>query len=303
MKGWEFHKPNEVKATVNKIKFLKEPKHTLSNIILEPETRKEIEDCLNKIKYSDLLYNHWELNKIDNNRQNSNIINFYGLPGTGKSICAEALAYEFKKQILEITCSDLISSTMGETCQNLTEIFELSKKENCILFLDEADDLLSSRRRSDQGSIEELNRTKSKLLVELEASNNIIIFATNNFGDYDQAFLRRILSHIEFKLPSINNRKKIMDLMLSKRVPGRELLNFDIIAEKLDGFSGGDIKNVIIKSLINILNKTEKSISEQDIFEAIKHIKQSKEKHSGITTSIVTGEKREELLKNRNENK
>jgi len=234
-------------------KISKPPNFTLDDLILEDYILEEFNICINKIKNYDRIYNDWELHKIDK-KPNSVIINFYGPPGTGKTIAAEAIANLFNKNIIEINYSEIFSELMSKNSKNLKSIFNSAREENAILFFDEADSILSRRSSSSLSADNDNDITKSTLLKELDVYNGIVIFATNYFENYDTAFIRRILTHVEFKLPDKLNRERILKYMLSEKIPGRDLLNFEELADKSEGLSGGEIKNIIIKTLAKISN-------------------------------------------------
>jgi len=121
------------------------------------------------------------------------------------------------------------------------------------------------------------------MLRELDKFNGIVIFATNDFENYDNAFFRRILAHIEFKLPDTENRKRILEYMLSEKIPGRNKLDFHALAENSNGLSGGDIKNLIIKTLAKVSNLN--LLTQKDLEEEFENYKISKN-HNDITRNI-----------------
>lgn len=53
-----------------------------------------------------------------------------------------------------------------------------------------------------------VNQTRSVLLTLMNNHEGLIIFTTNFIENYDPAFMRRILSHILFELPCIENRER-----------------------------------------------------------------------------------------------
>jgi ATP-dependent 26S proteasome regulatory subunit len=231
----------------------KTPDYTVNDLILDDNLLEQFTLCVNKIKHFDKLYHEWELSKIDK-RPNGIVINFYGLPGTGKTIGAEAIASMFNKNILEVNYSDIYSELSGKSSKNLQSIFKIAKEESAVLFFDEADTILSKRSDRSHSADQDNNLTKSIMLKELDSHDGIVIFATNYTENYDPAFERRILTHIEFKLPNEQSRKKLFEHMLSKKIPGRDSLDFDLLSLESNGLSCGDIKNVVINTLSRIIN-------------------------------------------------
>lgn len=231
----------------------KTPFYTINDLIIDEDLLDQFNICVNKIKFFDKLYHEWELSKIDK-RPNGIAINFYGLPGTGKTIGAEAIASMFGKNILEVNYSDIFSELSGKSAKNLQSLFKIAKEETAVLFFDEADTILSKRVNCKNSSDQDGNLTKSIMLKELDAHDGIVIFATNYFENYDPAFERRILSHIEFKLPNEFCRRKLFEHMISKKIPGRDKIDFELIIKKTEGFSGGEIKNIIMKTLSKMVS-------------------------------------------------
>jgi len=263
-------------------KISKTPNYTLNDLVLDDYVIEQINICINKIKHHDKLYNKWELSKIDK-KPNGVIINFYGMPGTGKTIAAEAMAHLFNKSIIEVNYFELFSELMGKSSKNLHAFFKAAQEENSLLFFDEADSILSKRSNNSSSSDSDNNITKSVMLRELDNFNGIVIFATNYFENYDNAFFRRILAHIEFKLPDIENRKKILQYMLSEKIPGRNELDFNILAGKSDELSGGEIKNSIVKTLAKISNLD--LLTQKDLEDEFENCKRSKA-HNAVTEYI-----------------
>ena len=252
----------------------KKPEHKLTDLILDDDLINQINTCINKIKNYNRLYNDWEVNKIDK-RPNSIIINFYGPPGTGKTMAAEALANSFNKSFIEVHYDELYSELMGKSGKNLNNFFQLAKKEDAVLFFDEADAILSKRSSINGSSDSDNNVTKTVMLKKLDTYDGIVIFATNYFTNYDKAFIRRIFDHIEFKLPNTNIRKSILEYMLSKNIPGRNLLDFTNLSENCNNLSGGEIKNAIIQTLAKVSEVN--FLSQNDLIDAFNKIKSSKE--------------------------
>ncbi len=251
----------------------KKPSYTIEDLVLEDSLLEQFQLCINKVKYYDKLYHDWELSKIDK-RPNGVVINFYGPPGTGKTISAEAIASLFNKNIIEVNYSDIYSELMGKSGKNLQNIFNIAKQEDAVLFFDEADSILSKRSNNSNSSDQDNNLTKSTMLKLLDSHDGIVIFATNYFDNYDPAFFRRILAHIEFKIPDRNARKKIFLHMLSNKIPGISSLDFNELSKESKGLTGGEIKNVIIQTLSKVIEIGY--LTQLDLIQSIKQIKDSK---------------------------
>jgi SpoVK/Ycf46/Vps4 family AAA+-type ATPase len=121
---------------------------------------------------------------------------FYGAPGTGKTALAEHLADALGKPLLIKQASDLMSKFIGETEQNMANMFREAQAESAILLLDEADSFLQDRRGAQRTyEVTEVN----EMLQGMERFDGIFICTTNLIGAIDQAALRRFTFKIKFK--------------------------------------------------------------------------------------------------------
>src|SRR5205814_7745478 len=112
--------------------------------------------------------------------------NFAGPPGTGKTICAEAIAHSLGRRLLVVRYAELESLWMGQTPKNVAAIFRTARDEQAVLLFDEADAIAARRSTSvDHGFQRESNTVVSVLLQELEWYNGVVIFATNLAANFD----------------------------------------------------------------------------------------------------------------------
>ncbi len=275
----------------------REARERLENVFVSAAVREQIDLCMAMIRDYDLLFHDWELSKIDP-RQRGVTLNFFGPPGTGKTKMAEALAHEFGKKIIEVNYASLVSELQGQTGKNIEAIFTSAREENAVLFFDEADSLLSRRaENASRGGDQDLNTAKTIMFKQMDRFDGIIIFATNLFQSYDAAFFRRILAHIEFKLPDQAVRQQLWDSMLSTRVPGRNALDMEALAAYSEGLSGGDMVNVVKKTLGRLLLKTPRILVLDDLQMGIDEIKLARRQHQGIEEEILEGEEKEAALR------
>jgi len=268
-------------ATAEQFKA-RDPYCTFENIILPQATRKNIDVLLSRIHNHKLLYETWELSKIDPAGRNK-IVNFYGLPGTGKTLCAEALAHELGKKIIEVNYAEIESKYVGETGKNIRLAFQSATEQESVLFFDEADSILG-RRMTDikQAADQAVNVSRAVMLKELDQFTGVVIFATNLAKNFDGAFVRRILLHIEVPPPDVEGRLKLWQYMISPKVPGRNDLNWQELAEKSDGLTGGEIKNAVIICLSEMATRSnDQRLQQQDVLNAIENVRKAKVEISG----------------------
>ena len=151
------------------------PKYSFENVCISKDLKREILTTLNIIKNKEILYNDWGLGDgCLSNR--AVVLNFYGKPGTGKSMCAQAIAHDLNKKVCLVNYSELESKFVGDTPKNIQKVFEMAKKENAVLVFDEADSFLGKRLSSvTQSADYGVNITRSVLLLELEKFDGVVI--------------------------------------------------------------------------------------------------------------------------------
>src|ERR687896_1310403 len=224
------------------------PARTLADVVLPPQTRRALDQALAEVRNHALIFGRWGLGERHASGRGL-AFNFAGPPGTGKTICAEAIAHELGMKLLVVDYAQAESMWFGETPKNIVAAFRAAVEQNAVLFFDEAD-AIATRRSA--GAIlphdRESNLTINVLLRELEAFNGIVIFATNLAANFDPAFERRIRTHVLFEMPGVDEREAIWRVQIHPRkTPLAADVDFRALAERF-GVSGGDIKNAVLKA-------------------------------------------------------
>jgi len=248
------------------------PKKTFKDVVLSNDIKAQLNMALSQIKNHDVLMNKWGLSSIQEGNAISLI--FSGPSGTGKTLTAEALANDLKKKLYIVRYSNLVDSYIGETGKNIVRVFESAKKNDSILFFDEADAIASTRTNILTATDSETNLTRNVLLKELEKFDGIVIFATNLASNFDKAFERRINLHITFKIPSIEDREQIWKL-LSKTLPLAKDVNFYNLAKEFE-FSGGHIKNSVINAARLAITNNPKEVKQEHFIKSAKLVKEGR---------------------------
>ncbi len=226
------------------------PRRTFDDVILSPATRRALETALAQVTQHDLIFKGWGLGE----RHSTGLglaFNFAGPPGTGKTICAEAIAHSLGRQLLVVRYAELESMWMGETAKNVAAIFRTAREEEAVLFFDEADAIAARRSTSvDSGAQRESNSVVNVLLQELDRYTGVVIFATNLAANFDPAFERRIRTHVLFELPGETERVRIWKVQLHPtRTPLGPDVDFSVLAQQHE-VSGGDIQNAVLKAAL-----------------------------------------------------
>ena len=258
-----------------------EPRKTFADVILPEKTRRALADTLIQIEKHRLIFETWGLGERHTTGTGL-VFNFTGPPGTGKTICAEAVANLLVKRLYVVRYSELESYWVGETSKNLVAVFREAREQDVVLFFDEADSVASRRFATiSQGYERESNKGVNTLLKELEYHDGVVIFATNLWANFDPAFQRRVRTHIVFEMPGAREREMIWKAQLHPtKTPLAEDVDFQQLAEHFE-LSGGDIKNAVIKAANMAAAEDDvdyrKRISQRHFEEAARSVVASKE--------------------------
>ena len=278
------------------------PQRTLDDVVLPPATRRSLDQALAHVTQHDLIFNKWGLRE----RHPTSLalaFNFAGAPGTGKTICAEAIAHALGRRLLIVRYDQVESMWMGETPKNIVTTFRLARKENAVLLFDEADSIASRRAVSlDHGFVRETNTVINVLLQEIERFNGVVIFATNLAANFDPAFERRIRTHVLFEMPGAHERERIWQLQLHARTPIAEDVDFRALAERYEA-SGGDIRNAVLKAAmgaaaepgadgLKVIHQRHFEEGIREVLAAKRVMKQSLMENTSPATEIVSELKR-----------
>ena len=199
-----------------------------------------------------------------------------GLPGTGKTLLAKAVAKRTSATFIRIVGSELVQKYIGEGARIVRELFALAKeKAPSILFIDELDAVAARRVEDGTSGEREVQRTMLQLLAEIDGFNsrgNVrIIGATNRPDILDPALLRpgRFDRIIETPLPDIDARMEIFKIHTSKMKLKKDV-NFDLLAALTENATGADIKAIATEAGMMAVKKNKKAIGMDDFDVAIK---------------------------------
>lgn len=167
----------------------------------------------------------------------------YGAPGTGKSAFARHLADSIGKPLLVKRASDLLRKYVGESEQNIAQMFQQALEENAVLLLDEVDSLLADRRDARQGwEVTQVN----ELLTQMDDFPGIFICTTNLLDRLDPASLRRFAFKIRFDCLSREQRQRLFTTELERLAPGCNTISSNVITKlnRLEKLTPGDFAAV-----------------------------------------------------------
>ena len=207
-----------------------------------------------------------------------------GPPGTGKTMLAKAVANSTNAVFLGLVASELAQKYIGEGGRLVREIFDLARKRApAIVFIDELDAIGSKRLDSATSGDREVQRTLMQLLSELDGFAPLedvkIIAATNRPELLDKALLRpgRFDRIVEIPLPDEDGRLSILKVH-TKNTPISNRIKLEEIASKTNGFSGAEIKSLVVEAGVSAISKGNKKITKSDFLNSLEKLKLNSEK-------------------------
>ncbi len=197
-----------------------------------------------------------------------------GNPGTGKTLLARAVAGEAGVPFFSISGSDFVEMFVGVGASRVRDLFKQAKQNApCIIFIDEIDAVGRQRGAGMGGGNDEREQTLNQLLVEMDGFTGnigiIVMAATNRPDVLDPAILRpgRFDRQITISLPDVNGREAILKVHARNKKFESDV-NFRDIAQRLPGFSGADIENLLNEAALLAARANRKVINKFDIDEA-----------------------------------
>jgi SpoVK/Ycf46/Vps4 family AAA+-type ATPase len=235
-----------------------DPGRSLDDLIIPDDVRARIESALSLIQHHETLFIEWNLAKIDPYHRGV-AINLYGPSGTGKSLCAEAIAYHIDRPFINVNYAQIESRYVGQTPKNIESAFSAASEHDAVLIFDEADAMLGSRlSHVTQSADHAVNVSRTTMLRQLDRFDGLVVFTTNFPENYDAAFVRRILTHIQFELPDFDTRLRLWSHMLPTELPRADDVDIGVLAEESEGLAGGDLVNVIVVAATTAVRRATK---------------------------------------------
>jgi SpoVK/Ycf46/Vps4 family AAA+-type ATPase len=251
-----------------------DPKTTLEDVVLHPETRKTLDTLLRQMDKNVFGYlKEWGLR--DRKAGIKARIIFHGFPGTGKTLTALSLSKSLKRPVISFDCSKILSMYIGESEKNVRKIFDSYQeivdktKSEPVLLLNEADQFLSARVAGTGSSADKMhNQMQNIFLEQIERFPGVLIATTNLLENIDTAFSRRFNYKVQFEKPNEAQRVELWKKHLPQKAPYAD--DIDIEALAVHKLTGGQINLIVENTAYKVAAKDEVIFTQEDFVNEIK---------------------------------
>lgn len=252
---------------------IKEPVRGLDDVVLGDVNRDSIKRILREYNREEILRS-WGMRPVER-------VLFCGPPGCGKTISAEALAFELNRPLCIIRLDSVVSSYLGETSANLRKVFDFIQSSPVVALFDEFDAL--GKERADIAEHGEIKRVVNTFLQMLDgfSGQSLIIAATNHENILDSAIWRRFEDVLIFEYPTVAQIKSLLEIKL--RGVRREFEYTKATTDLFKSISHADIERILKRAIKDMLLDGEEFLKLEHIKNALDNEKARKK---SLTQSI-----------------
>jgi SpoVK/Ycf46/Vps4 family AAA+-type ATPase len=246
--------------------YLKEPVVSMQNVVLEENIAKQVNIFIAQWRERHKMLDTWGFGKTIHIGRGLTML-LSGQPGVGKTLLAEAIAYELGLKLYILDYSKMVSCWIGETSKHIVDAFKIANEKNAVLLFDEADALVSVRGGILRSVDKEFNREVNVFLQEIEKFEGVVVLTTNLAINLDRALERRIVLKLQIPPPGEKERVAIWQRLVPKDAPLENDVSFEELAKKFN-FTGGQIKNAALNTARIAIARGAEKITQADFIKA-----------------------------------
>ncbi|QHS63457.1 AAA family ATPase [Chitinophaga agri] len=194
----------------------------VADFIINDREQVSLSDVLlshdNKTKIEQLIKEHFHIEELHKfGLPVNNKLLLHGSSGCGKTTTAKAIAKALNRTLLILDLSSIVSARIGETSQNIKQVFDKATRDRAVLFLDEFDQVGKARGNDDK-DVGEMRRLVNTMiqLIDYFPEKALLIAATNHAHIIDKALLRRFQLQIGYELPNKEELDVYYDKLLER---------------------------------------------------------------------------------------
>jgi cell division protease FtsH len=213
-----------------------------------------------------------------------------GMPGTGKTLLAKAVAGEANVPFFHMSGSDFVEMFVGVGASRVRDLFEQGRRSApCIIFIDELDAVGRTRGAGYGGGHDEREQTLNQMLVEMDGFDTkdgvIILAATNRPDVLDPALLRpgRFDRQVVVAMPDVQEREDILAIHM-KKIPVDSEVDVKRLARATPGTSGADLANLVNEAALFAIRKNKATVYMEDFEDARDKLLMGVARHSLVIT-------------------
>ncbi|NRD73473.1 ATP-binding protein [Shewanella sp. VB17] len=241
---------------------LSQPRYQLSDMILDEHTQEQLQELIDRLVY------RAQLTQAMPHFVAGIQALFWGKPGTGKSMAAEAIAGQLKLPLYKVNLANVASKWIGESEKHLAQLFDNAQKQNAVLLFDEADAIFAKRSEVESSHDKNANMGVSFLLQRMESYTGLLLLSTNFKSNLDDAFLRRFHGVVEFMIPDAHLRLQLWQKAWSDSTLLAADIDLQSLAQQFE-FTPSQINNIAERALLFTIKAQQKTISKALLGKAV----------------------------------
>lgn len=191
-----------------------------------------------------------------------------GPPGSGKTLTASALAGELNLPLFTIRLDAVITRFLGESATKLRAVFDQIAQMRGVYLFDEFDAIGGKRSAgNDVGEVRRILNSFLQFLEEPNATDSLIVAATNHPELLDRALIRRFDEIIEYGLPDVDGVRDIVKRRLASLAS--RSLNWEKIGDAAHGLSQGEVSRAVEEALREAILGDKKTVDQASLVTAL----------------------------------